>query len=70
MTTDLAETGNIQAFAAQIGGGLDQFLKFEHPDALHPHASWQEFLDVPLPHQGVGIDQVVADLLHQVIPNG
>jgi len=70
MQFDLAETDNIQELIAQIGGGLDQFLKFEHPDALHPEANWRRYLDVPLPLHGVGIHQVVEDLLHQVIPNG
>lgn len=70
MQTDLAETKNVQELISKIGGGLDQFLKFEHPDALHPSANWREYLDRPLPQTGAGIDQVVEDLLHQVIPNG
>lgn len=70
MQSDLAETHNIQKLLAHLGGGLDQFLKFEHPDALHPQATWQSYLDTPLPQVGVGIDQVVQDLLEQVIPNG
>lgn len=70
MQTDLAETKNIQKLVSQIGAGLDQFLKFEHPDALHPGAKWQAYLDVQLPQQGVGIDQVLEDLLRQVIPHG
>jgi hypothetical protein len=70
MQSDFAETNNIQKLISRIGAGLDQYLRFEHPDALHPGANWQDFLDVPLPQQGVGIDQVVEDLLKQVIPNG
>jgi len=70
MQPDFAETNNIQKLISKIGGGLDEFLKFEHPDALHPDANWREFLDVPLPQKGVGIDQVVEDLIKQVIPNG
>lgn len=70
MQSDLAETNNIQKLLSQIGGGLDQFLKFEHPDALHPDAHWRSYLDVPLPQLGVGIGQVVEDLLEQVIPYG
>ena len=70
MQSDLAETENIQKLLAQIGGGLDRFLQFAHPDALHPEANWQGYLDMPLPQHGVGIDQVVEDLLQQVIPNG
>jgi aromatic-L-amino-acid decarboxylase len=70
MHPDLAETKNLHKHISQIGTGLDQFLKFEHPDAIRPDASWREYLDVPLPQQGAGIDQVVEDLLKQVIPNG
>lgn len=70
MQADLAETNNIQKLISQIGGGLDQFLRFEHPDAIRPDANWREYLDVSLPQHGVGIDQVVEDLLKQVIPNG
>jgi aromatic-L-amino-acid decarboxylase len=70
MQPDLAETKNIQTLLSQLGGGLDQFLKFEHPDALHLEAHWRGYLDVPLPEIGVGIDRVVEDLLQQVIPYG
>jgi aromatic-L-amino-acid decarboxylase len=70
MQTELAETSNIQKLIAHIGEGLDQFLRFEHPDAVHPGANWRAYLDVQLPQHGVGIDQVVEDLLEQVIPNG
>lgn len=70
MQLDLAETEHIQKLITQIGGGLDQFLKFEHPDALHAGANWREYLDGPLPQRGAGIDQVVEDLLTQVMPNG
>jgi aromatic-L-amino-acid decarboxylase len=55
---------------SRIGAGLDQFLKFEHKDAMRADATWREYLDVALPQNGVGIDRVVDDLLTQVIPNG
>lgn len=70
MRSDLAETGNMAKLISAIGEGLDQYLKFQHPDAVHPEARWREQLDVPLPQLGVGIDQVVDDLLRHVIPNG
>jgi aromatic-L-amino-acid decarboxylase len=70
MPTEQAENGNLQELLSQIGGGLDHFLKFKHPDALHPDSSWREVLDTPLPQQGVGIEQVTQDLITQVIPNG
>jgi aromatic-L-amino-acid decarboxylase len=70
MPIDCAETANVERLLARLGAGLDQFLKFEHPDALHPHATWSTSLDLPLPQQGVGIDRVVDELLTHVIPYG
>jgi aromatic-L-amino-acid decarboxylase len=55
---------------AQIGAGLDQYLRFEHPDAMHPDSSWRDTLDIPLPKHGVGINAVARDLVEQIIPNG
>jgi len=70
MTRDEAETGDLQPLLSQIGGGLDQYLKFEHPDALHPSLHWREHLSRALPREGIGIRGVVEELLTQVIPNG
>ena len=70
MSKEQAETGNLQILLSQIGAGLDQYLKFEHPDALHPDNNWREFLNSSLPQKGVGIEQVTQDLLNQIIPNG
>lgn len=70
MQTDHAETANIEKLISRIGVGLDQFLKFEHEDCWHSRTQWRACLDVPLPHQGVGIDQVINDLITHVIPNG
>lgn len=70
MQTDHAETANIEKLISRIGAGLDQFLKFEHEDCWHSRTQWRACLDVPLPNQGVGIDQVINDLVAQVIPNG
>jgi aromatic-L-amino-acid decarboxylase len=70
MPQDSAETGRLQDLLAQIGGGLDQFLKFEHPDAQSRRQSWHSALQQPVPQQGIGIDEVTRELLEQVIPNG
>lgn len=70
MSHDPAETGNLQALLSKIGAGLDEFLKFEHPDALHPGRRWREDLDIALPIEGVGIDRVADELVRHVIPNG
>ena len=45
MPVEHAENGNLQTLLSQIGAGLDQFLNFDHPDALHPSANWRDVLD-------------------------
>jgi len=70
MTQIRAEVGNLQDLLSRIGAGLDQFLKFEYPDAQANAESWRASLDQPLPQHGVGIDEVTRELLEQVIPNG
>ena len=70
MSKEYAETGRLQTLLSQIGAGLDHYLRFEHPDAMHPEANWRASLDIPLPQKGVGIDQVTRELVDQIIPNG
>lgn len=70
MSRDAAETGQLQLLLSRIGAGLDEFLKFEHADALHPGHAWRAQLDLPLPQRGIGIDGVTQELLAQVLPNG
>lgn len=70
MSNDAAETGDLRALLSQIGAGLDEYLKFEHPDSLHPGRRWHEHLDGSLPREGVGIQRVADDLVQHVVPNG
>ena len=70
MDTDAAETGRLQDLLARLGTALDEFVRFEHPDALHPGQRWRESLDIPLPQHGIGIDRVTEELIRDVIPNG
>ncbi|MDH3760580.1 MAG: pyridoxal-dependent decarboxylase [Gammaproteobacteria bacterium] len=65
-----AETGHLQSLLAQIGAGLDEYLKFEHADAWANREHWKSSLDMPLPEEGVGIDAVTRELVETVIPNG
>ena len=69
MPTERAETANLQRLLSLVGAGLDQYLKFEHPDSLQNNR-WRESLDIPLPQQGVGIDQITQELISKIIPNG
>jgi len=70
MITDRAETGRMQDLLSRVGAGLDRYLAFEHPDAMRAPERWRAALDRPLPHHGVGIDQVADELVQHVIPNG
>jgi aromatic-L-amino-acid decarboxylase len=70
MTTDAAETGQLQTLLTRVGAALDEFLKFEHPDCLHPGHRWHQQLDIPLPQVGVGIERVTEELIRDIIPNG
>ena len=70
MSVEAAETGRLQALLTRVGAGLDEFLKFEHPDALHPGRRWRERLDIAVPQAGIGIDAVTDELVRHVIPNG
>lgn len=70
MKSERAELGKLESLLAQIGGGLDRFLEFEHPDAYADRDSWYAALEQPLPEQGVGVDSLTRELLEQVIPNG
>lgn len=70
MPPDDAETRNLQPLLALVGAALDQFLRFEHADAVSTNAIWRPGLDTPIPQQGVGIDQVTAELITLLIPNG
>jgi aromatic-L-amino-acid decarboxylase len=70
MSQDSAESGRLRELLARIGGGLDEFLKFEHADALAQQHSWRNALTQPVPQHGIGIDEVTRELLEKVIPFG
>jgi len=70
MASDAAETGDLKSWLSELGVGLDEYLKFEHADAMAPQKRWREQLDQPLPQHGVGIQRVVQELVQQIIPNG
>ena len=70
MKKDEAETGKLQLLLSKVGEGLDQFVKFEHPDAFQSKKQWLNDLDIPLPKKGVGIDQVTQELVSTVMANG
>ncbi|HSW04088.1 pyridoxal phosphate-dependent decarboxylase family protein [Aquabacterium sp.] len=69
-SADAAETGRLRPLLERLGAGLDAYLSFQHPDALHDSARWRTRLDTPLPQAGIGADAVVDELLHEVVPYG
>ena len=70
MPRDAAETGRMQPLLARVGAGLDDFLRFEHPDALHPGAKLARAPRPAAAARGIGIDAVADELVRHVIPNG
>lgn len=70
MTLERAETRDLERLLSHIGAGLDQYLRFEQPDALQSSTDWKRLLDRPLPQTGVGIDAVVEELTQVVIQHG
>jgi aromatic-L-amino-acid decarboxylase len=70
MSQDSAEVGNLQDLLSRVGAGLDEFLKFENPDAVARQDQWKAALNIPLPCHGVGIDVVIRELVESIIPNG
>lgn len=70
MKTETAETGHLQSLLSKVGNSLDQFVKFEHPDAFQTKQQWLNKLDISLPQIGVGLEAVTEELCTSVIPNG
>lgn len=70
MAKDAAETRDLQGLLTRLGAGLDEYLKFDHPDAQHTSARWREHLNIGLPREGVGVQRVLSELVQHVIPNG
>ncbi len=70
MKTDIAETGHLRSLLSKVGESLDQFVKFEHPDAFQTKQQWLNKLDISLPQKGIGLEAVTEELCMSVIPNG
>jgi len=67
---DKAEIRNLESALSRVGGALDEFLKFEHPDAFNNRAQWSEHLGISVPEVGVGLDEVIEEINQWIIPNG
>lgn len=70
MSRDRAECGRLIQLLPKVAESLDQYQKFEIGDAMCRAESWQTALAKPLPIRGVGIEDVLGELVQWVIPNG
>ena len=64
------ETARFAELLARVGAGLDEFVRFDHPDAVATRDRWEALADEPIPEKGLGVDAVVDELLDVVIPGG
>ena len=67
---ELAETGQLTPLLEKISAALEQYLRFENPDAVQTRPTWEPVFNIPLPESGVGIDTTVNELCEHLIPNG
>lgn len=69
MLNEHSECGDLQAHLARLGSYLDEYLRFDNEDAMIFPQRWQQALQQALPEQGVGIDAVVTEIAHHLLPN-
>ena len=67
---ELAETGKLTSLLSSLGGHLDNYLSFDHDDAIRSTSGWKEKLNIDLPQQGVGAEQVITEIGEVILPNG
>ncbi|NOY72829.1 MAG: aminotransferase class V-fold PLP-dependent enzyme [Gammaproteobacteria bacterium] len=70
MNDDKAECGKLSTLLQQLGQDLDQYLQFDYPDAMQNASRWHQALEQPLPEEGIGIQNVMAEMGRHLIPNG
>jgi len=70
VNSEQAECGNLSRLLGQMGKDLDEYLRFDHPDAMANSSRWKAALGGALPQHGVGAEQVVSEMGSYLIPNG
>jgi aromatic-L-amino-acid decarboxylase len=70
MKKERAEFDNISPRLQQLGGYLDQYMRFQHDDPMKHADTWRTALDIDLPQQGIGIERVLQEMGEVIIPNG
>lgn len=70
MYQEHAECGNLPELLQQLAEDLQQYLRFEHSDAMSNADNWKRVLGGPLPKSGIGIESLLAEMGQYLIPNG
>lgn len=69
MFDEKAECGNLTQLLQQLGANLDEYLRFEYPDAVENIEIWRSALEGPLPELGIGVEKVLEEMGRELIPN-
>ncbi len=64
------EIGRFGDSLSAVGAALDEFARFDRPDPVSRRDEWTARLNRDLPRDGLEIDDVLAELLEVVVPNG
>lgn len=70
MKKEQAECDNLSFLFNRLVTYLEQFQRFEHPDAMRNAESWQAALSGPVPKKGIGAEKVIEEFGEHIIPNG
>lgn len=65
-----AETGKLASLLGSLGGHLDNFLSFEHDDAMKNESDWKRRLNTSLPQKGIGAESVISEIGEVLLPHG
>ncbi len=70
MYRESAECDRLEQTLPKLADYLQRFLQFQHEDAQSANQYWRAALNRRLPEDGVGIDQLLAEMGQHVIPYG
>jgi glutamate/tyrosine decarboxylase-like PLP-dependent enzyme len=66
---DFAHCSALSDLLAQLGDGLDRYLRFEDHDAMLKADAWRTALDCGVPDSGIGIEQLIVEIRQHLLPN-
>ena len=70
MYEEQAECGQLSKRLNQLTPYLEQYQRFEHPDAMVNVDVWRSGLTRAVPLKGIGAEKVLAEMAEHLIPNG